>query len=233
MSLTTWSIEAQLQNLAFIESQEQQICHILSTFDQLFSSERLSFYRYCPIGYLAEGIAQLENGQFSSISYIRDDIRSLPVIRKVVEENRSIFYAGIDYVTNVSSRYTLQNPIQGVLVVPILVNFLSVGYIVSEYFQSKKQFSQEDLQYFNHFGTISGKFIVKHHLPHHTNLSPRETDIMEALSIGLSTKEMSYQMQLSEATIKQYIKKILIKLNAKNRAHAVSIYLQQSVPLRH
>ena len=232
MSLSTWSIEAQLKDLAFIENQEQQICHILSTFDNLFSSEKLSFYRFSPIGFLAEGVAQLENGQIRSISYIRDDIRALPAIRKVVEENCSAYYSGIDYVTHVSSRYTLQSPIEGVLVIPILANFLSVGYIVSEYFKVKKHFTIAELQQFNHFGDIAGRFIVKHHNPSYLKLSPREIEIIEALSNGFSTKEMSHMMGLSEATIKQYIKQLLAKLNAKNRAHAVSIYLHRTIPTK-
>ena len=233
MSLSTWSIEAQLQDLAFIDSQEMQICHILSTFDQLFSSEKLSFYRFSPVGYLAEGVAQLEQGQINSISYIRDDIRSLPAIRKVVEQSRSIFYGGMDYVTHVSSRYLLQSPIQGALFVPIVANGLSVGYIVNEYYKRLPRITAEDLYFFDHFGTISGKHIVKKQRPTTSHLSPRETDIIEALANGLSTKEMSTLMFLSEATIKQYIKKLLVKLNAKNRAHAVSIYLQHSSTTRH
>lgn len=233
MYLSTWSIEAQLQDLAFIDSQEMQICHILSSFNQIFSSERLSFYRFSPIGYVAEGIVQLENDQFNSISYIRDDIRSLPVIRKVIEESKSIYYSGIDYVTNVSSRYLLKNPIQGILVVPILSNSLPIGYIVSEYFEKQNQFTSEDLHLFNYFGEMSGKYIVKQYNPYSTKLSPRENDIMEALINGLSTKEISYMLHLSEATVKQYIKKLLIKLNAKNRSHAVSIYLRSNVISNH
>lgn len=230
MYLSTWSIESCLQDLAFIDSQEMQICHILSSFDQIFSSEKLSFCRFSPIGYLGEGIAQLVNGQFQPISYMRDDIRSLPAIRKVIEENRSMYYSGIDYVTHVSSRYALENPICGALIVPILANFLPVGYIISEYFKQQKHFSSEDFHFFNYFGEISGKYIVKSSKPHSVKLSPRENDIIEALANGLSTKEMSYMLHLSEATIKQYIKKLLLKLNAKNRSHAVSIYLRSNIP---
>lgn len=227
MSISIWSIEAQLQDLAFIDTHEMQICHLLSIFDQLFSSEKLSFYRFSPIGYLAEGVAQLENGEINSISYIRDDIRSLPAIRNVIEQNRSIFYSGIDYVTSISSRYFLKTPIHGALFVPIVANALTVGYIVSEYFSNPPYFTVDDLNFFDHFGHVAGKHIVKQQRPNSSRLSPREADIMEALLNGLSTKEMSTIMHLSEATIKQYIKKLLLKLNAKNRAHAVSIYLQQ------
>lgn len=167
------------------------------------------------------------------ISYIRDDIRALPAIRKVLEENHSAYYSGMDYVTHVSSRYNLQSPIEGVLVIPILANFLSVGYIVSEYFKMKKHFTPADFQQFNHFGEYVGRFIVKQHNPNYSKLSPREIELIEALSNGFSTKEMSYMMSLSEATIKQYIKQLLTKLNAKNRAHAVSIYLHRTMPVKH
>lgn len=225
--LTIWSIEEQLKDVVHFSNQEQQICHILTSFHTLFGSEKLSFYRFSPIGYVAEGIARLSHDQFESISYIRDDIRSLPAIRKVVEKCEAAYYAGTDYITNVSSRYILQGPIYGVLFVPIYVNHLSVGYICSEYIEQNPTISQTFIELCNYFGQTAGKYIVQQPNPTHPKLSPRENAILEALTNGCSTKEMTSLFTLSEATIKHYIKNALTKLGAKNRAHAVSIFMKQ------
>ncbi|MER2107393.1 MAG: helix-turn-helix transcriptional regulator [Solibacillus sp.] len=225
--LTIWSIEEKLKDVVHLPNQEQQICHILTSFHTLFSSEKLSFYRFSPVGYMAEGIAQLTNDAFESISYIRDDLRALPAIRKVVDSCHAAYYSGTDYITNVSSRYTLQRPIYGVLVVPIYVHNLSVAYLCSEYIEQNPNISPSFLESCNQFGALAGKLLVQKQTPAHPKLSPRENTILEALTNGLSTKEMTDLLMLSEATIKQYIKTALQKLGAKNRAHAVSIFMRQ------
>lgn len=225
--LTIWSIEEQLKNLVHLPNQEQQICHVLTSFHTLFDSEKLSFYRFSPIGYMAEGIAELANDKFESISYIRDDLRALPAIRKVVDSCQSAYYSGSDYIINVSSRYTLQRPIYGVLIVPIYVHNLPVAYLCSEYIEKKPAISQAFLKSCNEFGALAGKLLIQKQMPSHPKLSPRENTILEALTNGLSTKEMTDLLMLSEATIKQYIKSALQKLGAKNRAHAVSIFMRQ------
>lgn len=54
-------------------------------------------------------------------------------------------------------------------------------------------------------------------------LSIRETEILNAISEGLTAKEMSAQMGLAIPTVRTYVSRIFKKLGAKDRAHAVSI----------
>ncbi|MEP7245804.1 MAG: response regulator transcription factor [Gammaproteobacteria bacterium] len=59
------------------------------------------------------------------------------------------------------------------------------------------------------------------------NLSPRELQILESLSDGLSNKTIAYQLTLSEETVKSHLRSLYEKLGAADRAHAVSIALRQ------
>lgn len=77
MQLSDWALQKKLSSGIHLQTQEEKICHILLTLGELSFCEKFSFFRYSPIGYVGEGVAEIENGQLQSISYIRDDIRSL------------------------------------------------------------------------------------------------------------------------------------------------------------
>lgn len=225
MDINSWTVSEDLKKIAHLESQEEQICNILPIFYKLFGGDRLQFYRFSPIGYVAEGIALFENGQLYPFNYIRDDIRTLPIIRQAVEKRRPIYYDGKDIIIQATSRYRREDPIKALLVVPIVTNNLTIAYINCEYINHESPSISQKMNELILFGKLLGELLIKPQVPFHSKLSPRENEIMKALSNGLSTKEMTHILSLSEATIKQYIKSIMTKLEAKNRTHALSIYL--------
>ena len=229
MQITSSTVEEKLQGAVNLDTQEEQICHILSTFKEVFYSEKLSFYRFSPIGYVGEGVARLENGEFQSLSYIRDDIRSLPVIKKAVEERKARFYAGQEIITLISSRYHSVERLKGLVVIPIYVNNLSIAYICSEYMDSVPSINEQTVELLTQFGSLAGGVLIQPPKVSHPKLSPRENEVIKALADGFSTKELTELLSISEATIKQYIKSVFVKLGAKNRAHAVSIYLAPKI----
>lgn len=53
-------------------------------------------------------------------------------------------------------------------------------------------------------------------------LSPRETEVLDLLSHGASTKEIAAALVISSNTVKTHINKIFKKLGATNRAEAVA-----------
>ncbi len=57
-------------------------------------------------------------------------------------------------------------------------------------------------------------------------LTPRETEILDHISRGLSTKEIASQLHLSDRTIGSHLRKIYDKLQVHSRSAAVSRYLQ-------
>jgi DNA-binding NarL/FixJ family response regulator len=53
------------------------------------------------------------------------------------------------------------------------------------------------------------------------NLTPRETEMLEAMSEGLSNAEIAHRYFLSEATVKTHVRRILTKLHLRDRVQAV------------
>lgn len=106
---------------------------------------------------------------------------------------------------------------------------MTIAYICSEFIESAYEIEESILEQLTLFGNLAGEMLVQSQTASHPKLSPRENEIMRALTNGYSTKELTNILCLSESTIKQYIKSALIKLGAKNRAHAVSIFLAQKL----
>lgn len=60
-------------------------------------------------------------------------------------------------------------------------------------------------------------------------LTERENEIARLILKGFSNKEISRLLQISESTVKTHIKKIMEKLNVKNRAELVSEVLRDGL----
>ena len=227
MHISALALEEKLSSCVHLQTQEEKICQLLLVLEELAFCETISFYRYSPVGYVAEGVASIEKGQLQSLSYIRDDIRSLPIIKNAVEKRKSTYYEGKEIITLTSSRYHRRVPLKGLLVIPLVVNNMTIAYICCEFTKECMCLNEQELEQFTLFGRFAGELFIQPQMITHPKLSPRENQVLRALANGLSTKELTTLLSLSEATIKQYIKSILVKLGAKNRAHAVSLYLGQ------
>lgn len=63
----------------------------------------------------------------------------------------------------------------------------------------------------------------------HTNLTPRERDVLERLCEAKSNKEIARDLNVQEVTIKLHVKTLSRKLNARNRTHVAMIARDQGL----
>ena len=59
-------------------------------------------------------------------------------------------------------------------------------------------------------------------------LTPKETDVITLVAAGYSDKEIGFQLNISYGTVRDYIDKIILKTNARNRTHAAMLYGKQN-----
>lgn len=60
-------------------------------------------------------------------------------------------------------------------------------------------------------------------------LSDREIEILELIATGAANKEIAERLGITEVTVKAHLRNIYAKIGAQNRAHAVTIALQQKL----
>ena len=73
-----------------------------------------------------------------------------------------------------------------------------------------------------HRQTPSGEALIE-------PLTPREEEVLQLLVEGLSNKEISARLHLTEGTVKNYVSAIIAKLQANDRTHAVVTALKRGL----
>lgn len=63
-------------------------------------------------------------------------------------------------------------------------------------------------------------------------LTPREIEVLSLMAAGATNALIARELFISEGTVKSHVKRILRKLNASNRAEAVSRYLRSKIERR-
>ena len=60
-------------------------------------------------------------------------------------------------------------------------------------------------------------------------ISARERDVLELVADGYSTPEIARALWITEDTVRTHVKRILVRLHARTRAHAVAIAYREGL----
>lgn len=58
------------------------------------------------------------------------------------------------------------------------------------------------------------------------HLSPRESEVVRLVALGMANKEIAAELGMSSNTVKGHVESIMKKLQAKNRAAAAAVWLR-------
>lgn len=211
----------QIRKLEAATSHEELLYTVLMVYTELFPVANAYLMRYSPLGFLAEGVISLQAAGLMHIGDIRDDIRSYPIVYSAIRERRAKYCFGLDFLKQTSSKYVTPSTVNSLLVVPICYGSIVIGYICSSESQ-RQDFDAQLLSALTLYGQHVGKALHGSLGTDDTQLlSKRELEVMRKIAWGESTKEMADSMDISEVTVKQYVKTAMKKLGAQNRSHAV------------
>jgi DNA-binding CsgD family transcriptional regulator len=161
---------------------------------------------------------------------MRDDVRTLPIIWSAIKERTAKYVSGIDFFKQAGCKYIISSAVNSMLVVPLCIGSVVFGYICSTEFKDSATINNQMLSSITLFGRLIGKIIESStSITDSTILSNRELEVLKRISWGESTKEMADIMDISELTVKQYVKTGIKKLGAQNRAHGVSELFRKGI----
>ncbi|KPN96733.1 response regulator transcription factor [Lysinibacillus sp. ZYM-1] len=225
-----YTIQKRFDTVQNYSNHEELLIHILQVYLDSFPIKDAYLLRYSPIGFVAEGILFLNGEGGSHIGEIREEIRSFPIIYSAIVEKKAKFCTGMDYLKNISIKYSIPSQNNAFLIVPIFIGQYVFGYICSTQIEIDIKITEKLLDDFTAFGNVIGQLIIQaRDQKKECILSKRELEVMRQVALGDSTKEMADFMNLSELTVNQYVKSAIKKLHAKNRTHAISILYQEGV----
>ncbi|MEA1852349.1 helix-turn-helix transcriptional regulator [Cytobacillus sp. FSL W7-1323] len=228
VKLDKW--ESNVDKIKAAINQEHKIKIILESFLTDFSLNEAMLFRYSPIDHLAEGILSATKSEFKHISSIRDDITSIPAIFKAIKTRTPQYYEGNNFHLNISKKYIIADNQDALLVVPIIFNQVVIGYFLGSQF--KKPFDLKLLIEATLFSKDIGEILFNQFNfieEAEIKLSKREYEVMKCTASGYSTKQIAHILEISETTIKQYIKSVMAKTNTLNRTHAVAFLIQKNI----
>lgn len=61
------------------------------------------------------------------------------------------------------------------------------------------------------------------------SITPRESEVLDGLARGLPTKQIGRDLGVSPKTVEAHVARLLVKLAARNRAHAVSLAMSHGL----
>lgn len=209
---------------------EEKLYKILEVYMSLYPVRNAYLFRYSPLGYLGEGVLMLNSTGIVYINEIRDNVRTLPIIHTAILERKAKYCSGIEFLKQTSSKYILTSNINSMAVVPICFSSVVIGYICTTEFSENALLDVQALSSLTDYGRLVGKYMEQSEdLKETPNLSKRELEVMRKISWGESMKEMAAAMDISELTVKQYVKSAIKKLGAHNRSHAVGELLRKGI----
>jgi len=60
-------------------------------------------------------------------------------------------------------------------------------------------------------------------------LSVREVDILRRIAVGIGNRDIGSELGIGEETVKSHVKRLLAKLGANDRTHAVTIAIRRGI----
>ena len=208
---------------------EEQLLLVVKGVIELFPISDAYLFRYSPFGFLAEGLIKIDSKGLTSIRDIRDDVRSIPGVISAIRKRKAEFVCDEGVFTQ-SFQYVNLPSIVSYLVVPICFSGIVIGYTTSSNFTAPFKNDKKLLHSLTEYGKSVGRIFESATFPMNTNkLSKRETEVMQRLAWGESVKEMANSLNISEFTIKDYVKSVMRKLGTQNRVQAVADLLRRGI----
>jgi DNA-binding NarL/FixJ family response regulator len=97
------------------------------------------------------------------------------------------------------------------------------GFQRGESLPMSRVIGQRLLSFIRHSGELQRSEVE----PATSYLTPREKQVLELVAHGARDREIAHQFVISESTVKKHVQNILRKLQARNRAEAVAVFVRE------
>lgn len=191
---------------------------LLSRAEEIFEYKRCIFYSYNP---WLEEFSGVIGPEMEKVERMHGKIELEPVFSM----KKPIFLKNPSpYVQQVAIDLF---ELSSIIFIPVTFDQQLYGWLSFDQMGEQFDCSDEIIFLLEQVGIRLGMYLgrkqFRNSLNYRIELTEKEYMILYLLIEGYSNKEMAELIYLSEFTIRDYIKKLMIKLNAKNRSQVISI----------
>jgi DNA-binding CsgD family transcriptional regulator len=205
-------------------------------FSQSANFQRIAFFLYRPENHRIQGLLG-HNLNTNVIHTISEPWEKLPVCPMTLSSEIPVYLPAASK-HGLPQRYVRMFGLTSLMIIPLIVESEIIGSAIADrsgkYFEPSKELVENCIRFGYHTGILLHSLYEKNHPLLSFNslsLSPREKDVLQHASYGESAKEIAAILELSEYTVRDYLKTATEKLNAKNRTEAVAKALRLGIIL--
>ncbi|ACT04819.1 helix-turn-helix domain-containing protein [Paenibacillus sp. JDR-2] len=217
------SLDKELLYIQSMDSVNEKLSELLKAFRNHFPCQLVHLFRYSIFDQRMDGIFTCEQGMIKAISHWHDDVRTIPVLYDALQLKRVAYLDGEAFQIRLSSKYTLNEPVENMLVLPILVNNVIIAFMCAINIQF--EYNDEMNRYVQGYGEQMKQLLHLKHSPAARAayaLSEKELRVMQYIADGFTTKEIAPFLNIAESTVKYFINNVMLKTSSRNRTEAVA-----------
>ncbi len=212
--------EKELLTIRQSDSINEGLFEMIKIFHKFFPCDMIQLYNYSSFDYTIRGIYSYELPNLQSISHVHHSMVINEHVHRAIIQNEVRFFNDNKFQLSLGNQFILSDTIHNMLLVPLSINGVTVGYltgvnvrfkVTSDKLMEMQSFSDSCLNALNLFSKVNT-----------TQFTDKEIIVMEYISNGYTTKEISQFINISESTVKYFIKNVMLKTDSKNRTQAVT-----------
>lgn len=198
----------------------EQIFHTMKIFNKFYPCSILQVLQYSHFNHSFSGILSLENEQLSTITHIHESMEINGYVHQHLLTNTVSYLSEEKFILSIGNQFNFSEPIKNMLLIPFSVNGIIVAFMAA--INIKFTVLPEILQEITEFSDLFMHLLQLTPTTQKNEFTNKEIIVMQYISNGYTTKEISYAMEIGESTIKYFIKNVMKKTNSDNRTQAIA-----------
>ncbi len=212
--------QEQLFSIPHAYSVNERFLEMMKIFFETFPCRIMQLFQYSSFNGTFSGILSYEHPNVQSIAYIHEMMAINSYVHAAVEDNEVQFFTGSKFQTSIGNQFVLSEPIHNMLLVPFSMNGVVVGFMTGVNVQF--QVTDDVLIEMRSFSDSCIHMLHTMDLGKTAQFTDKELIIMQYISNGYTTKEISHILHIVESTVKYFLKNVMQKTNSQNRTEAVA-----------
>jgi DNA-binding CsgD family transcriptional regulator len=198
----------------------ERLFEMMKIFYKAFPCRIIQLFQYSSLNGSISGILSYEYPSVQSISHIHESMTINTYVHETILDNEVRFFNDSKFQLSLGNQFILSEQIQNMILIPFSINGVVIGYMTGVNVQF--EVTDEVLAEIRSFSDSCSHLLNPIENRQKTQFTDKELNVMQYITNGYTTKEISHILHIAEPTVKYFLKNVMMKTNSKNRTEAVT-----------